>query len=312
VKHRPAVRKSWATADEGYQRVLSPARQKAIGAFIDKGNYLPTAILLSFKSAKIVRRKGHTFLQVPNKPNAGWVIDGQHRLGGAHVAASDITLPMVAFVNLPLDKQISCFITINKEQKGVPSSLYLDLLKKLPQRRSPADIAKERAADLADRLKRDPESPFFERIVVTVSPREGQLSLTNFVRKLQPMVRANGVLHIYRDDEREGILNNYYLGLREVFPNAYTPNDSVFFKTLGFGALMNALPFVLSLAINHFHSFRIGDVVSVFREIDYFDFGAWKKIGTGTEAENSASDDLKSELETAFAETSEVGSIVLR
>ncbi len=299
--------------NEGYQRVLSPARAKAIGSFIDKGNLLPTAVLISFDSARIATEDGQTFIVVPNKPDAGWIIDGQHRLAGAHEAKTDITLPVVAFLNLPLEQQINCFITINKEQKGVPSSLYLDLLKDLPEKRNAAEVAKERAADLAQKLKADPESPFYRRIVVTVSPKVGQLSLTNFVRKLQPMVRSNGALHVYRDDEREGILNNYYLGLSEVFPTIYEPYGSVFFKTVGFGALMNVLPYVLNLCIAHYQGFRIEDVIAVLKRVDFFDFDRWNKIGTGNDAETSAADDLKAELSTAFeAGNRRSGTIKLR
>jgi DGQHR domain-containing protein len=288
--------------DEGYQRVLSPARAKVIAGFIDRGNLLPTTVLVSFDTAEIVHRGGHTYLKVPNVENAGWVIDGQHRLAGAHQSQNDLRLPVVAFVKLPLEEQIACFVTINKEQKGVPSSLYLDLLKNLPEKRSAADIANERAVDLADLLKRDEESPFFKRIVLNVTPHVGQISLTNFTRKFQPLVKPpNGTLYIYRDDDRAGIVNNYYRGLSRVFPKDYDRPDPIFFKTVGFGAMINCLPLVLSLAITNFKGFRVADVVSVFKNIDFFDFESWRKIGTGNDAENVAAGDLRAELEKAFA-----------
>ncbi len=64
-------------------------------------------------------------------------------------------------MNLNIDEQINCFVTINREQKGVPSSLYYELLKHLPGSRSEAELAKERAADMATELKIDETSPFY-------------------------------------------------------------------------------------------------------------------------------------------------------
>jgi hypothetical protein len=57
---------------------------------------------------------------VPNEPAAGWVIDGQpvsrerttpigHRASGGRLLALDVK------------EQTSFFVTINREQKGVPS-----------------------------------------------------------------------------------------------------------------------------------------------------------------------------------------------
>jgi DGQHR domain-containing protein len=109
---------------------------------------------------------------MPAGTDVGWVIDGQHRLAGAEVASrggTDIELPVIAFIGLSEPRQVEQFVTINREAKNVPTSLYLDLLRLLPNRK-PADVAKERAADLATQLRRDEESPFFESIVVTTSP----------------------------------------------------------------------------------------------------------------------------------------------
>src|SRR5262249_28855939 len=52
--------------DEGYQRALSIARADAIARFIDKGNILPTSILVSFEHAELV--SGGRILRVPNRP----------------------------------------------------------------------------------------------------------------------------------------------------------------------------------------------------------------------------------------------------
>ncbi len=286
--------------DVGYQRALSEGRADKIARFIDKGNVLPGSVIISFEGdTKIDKAKSQII--VPNRADAGWVIDGQHRLAGARRAKSDIQLPVVAFVGLSLEEQVNCFINVNREQIGVPSSLYYDLLKFLPPTKTDSEVAKERAADLASRLKSDESSPFYGRIVVTIAPKRGEISLTNFVRKLSPLLkRPDGRLTQFLDDEREGVLNNFYNALHQVFPAEYKKVDSIFFKTLGFGALINVLPTFLDMCLTHYHGFRVADAVLLFRKIDYFDFAAWHKVGTGSGAEIQAGEDLRTALQSSF------------
>ena len=169
--------------DEGYQRALSVARIRSIANYIKGKRAIPGAIIVSLDNATFDSKTSE--ITIPKGTDVGWVIDGQHRLAGAEVAAReglDVELPVVAFLGLEERRQVEQFVTINREGKNVPTSLYLDLLKVLPFKK-PADAARERATDIGTGLRRDEDSPFFEKIVVTVSPKAGQISLTNFVRK---------------------------------------------------------------------------------------------------------------------------------
>jgi DGQHR domain-containing protein len=287
--------------EEGYQRTLSPARVGRIAQFVDAGNVLPTSLLVSFDQGAKVSDDGRT-LTVPKRVDAGWVIDGQHRLAGAHKAERDISVPVVAFLGLSTIEQINCFVTINREQKGVPTSLYYELLKYLPGHKNESDVAKERAADLADLLKRDETSPFFRRIVTVSAPKVGELSLTNFVRRVSPHLNmTRGRLAIYPDETRAGVLNNIYRALSAVFHKEYSRPESIFFKTLGFGAVMAVLPTVLDVTLQTHQTFSVEAVSATFKRIDYIDFAAWQQRGTGVQVENAAADDLRTELLSAVA-----------
>jgi DGQHR domain-containing protein len=286
---------------EGYQRVLSQARAEAIADFIDDGNLIPNSVLISFDEAEIIKHgKAHS-LRVPNKENAGWVIDGQHRLAGAFGSERDVLLPVVAAIGLTLEEQVQCFVTINKEHKGVPSSLYYELMKRLPGTRTDTQRAQERATDLAGLLRVDEESPFLGKIVTSSSPKKGELSLTNFVRKVAPLVKPpTGRLSVFKDEDRCAALNNYYRAIEQVFPREYEKEGSIFFRTLGFGAMMNVLPMVLDLSMNQTGKCRVQDIVGVLRKVDFFDVSAWHQIGTGNDAENNAASDLQTALSNVF------------
>ena len=287
--------------DEGYQRALSVGRVQAIRRYIANKNPIPGAIVVSFDQASYVTTENE--LVVPAGTDVGWIIDGQHRLAGAKQAARngvDVELPVVAFVGLRIEDQIQQFITINRESKNVPTSLYLDLLKYVPGKK-PSEISKERTADIATLLRRNEDSPFFERIVVTTRPKSGQLSLTNFVRKISPhIVRDKGILGPYLEREQMAVISNYYGALRQVFPTEYRKKDSVFFKTVGFGGVWNVFSTIFSMTLKNRGGFRVQDVVAVLRRIENFDFSGWRQYGTGNQAEINAGDDLKAELLLAF------------
>ena len=276
--------------------MLSPARVASISRYVKSGNPIPTSVLVAFDKAKM-SEDGKTLI-VPNRHDAGWVIDGQHRLAGIHESGANIDLSFVAFIGLPVEKQIEQFVKINREAKNVPTSLYLDLLKYLPEK-SEAEQSKERAADIANNLRKDEESPFFGRIAILESPKPGELSLTNFVRKISPLIAKNkGRLHVYSVTEQIKIFNNYYRALENAFPDVYQPKDgtSIYFKTLGFGALMNVMPTVFDITLQLHGGFKVEHIAQVFNKIDDFEFENWQSMGTGAEAENQAGDDLRAQL----------------
>ena len=290
--------------DEGYQRVLSNSRVDSAVKFIQSGQPIPNSVLLALEDATYDSEKHE--LKIPAGNDVGWVIDGQHRIAAAHLAAEqgkDIELCVVAFVGVDLEFQISQFITINREAKGVPTSLLYDLLKHLPGERKPAEIANERAAEIANVLRKKEDSVFKDRIVVTSSPRRGsQISITNFVRKVAPLVHPDrGPLRIWTLKEQTGIIDNYYSGLREAFPEQWKLSDNVFFQTIGFGAMMNVFEEVFSSVTASKGRFRKSDVTEEFSKIESFDFKQWSSYGSGNKAEIEAAQDLRLDLSRARA-----------
>jgi DGQHR domain-containing protein len=287
--------------DEGYQRVLSPSRVQALTRYVIQKRAIPGAIIVSLDKAVFDKKKLE--LTIPAGTDVGWVIDGQHRLAGAAIAArqgTDLELAVIAFVGLEEKDQIEQFITINREAKNVPTSLYLDLLHHLPNKNA-AEIVRERATDIATQLRKDEGSPFFERIAVVTAPKSGQISLVNFVRKISLHINKNGILNQFTEHEQLAIISNYYQGVRNVFSKVYESEDSIFFKTIGFGALWNVFPTVFSLSLKHHQGFTVKDVASVLKRIDGVDFSTWTQYGSGDQAERNAADDLRATLSVAFS-----------
>ncbi len=286
--------------DEGYQRALSPSRVRAIAKYIGSDNPVPLSILVSLDPGKHKIKDGRVYLK--KEKDVGWVIDGQHRLAGAHESKKPISIPVIAFLGLDIEGQIRQFVTINREAKGVPSSLYFDLLKHLPTG-TPSDRAKDRAADIASELKKDESSPFHGKIVSISSPKKGEISLSTFVNKVTPLVNEEkGLLAQFTITEQVKIILNYYSALANAFPKAFNVENPVFFQTTGFGAVMRVFPTAFSLALKHQQGFSIADVSKILNEVKQFDFDAWRKYGTGNAAEIQAAEDLRSELVDSWAD----------
>jgi DGQHR domain-containing protein len=294
--------------DEGYQRVLSPGRVRAVSRYIESGGAVPGSVIVSFDKLNFSVESDE--LEIPDG-ETGWVIDGQHRLAGAHEAAqagTDIILPVAAFAGLSFEAQVELFITINREAKNVPSSLYLDLLKHLPKKKSEKELTEERISDIARTLNNDEASPFFQRIIFTRTARAGEISLTNFARVLRPhLQKTGGTLSPFTQTEQVGVISNYYRALEMAFPTLAKADSSVLFRTVGFGGVWRAFPLVFSNALSRHKAASVSAFAKVLKQIAGFNFDDWTQYGTGTAAEGQAGDDMIASLQEALAADEEGG-----
>lgn len=293
--------------EEGYQRALSNSRATDVARFIQNKGILTPSIIISLDGAKFDSKKNE--IQLKNVPNSGWVIDGQHRLRGAYLAAIDkdnpidIQLPVVAFIDLDESEQIIQFVTINKEGKGVPTSLYLDLIKQLPTKKTTAEIAKEKVVEIARAMKKDTDSIFYEKIIFVRSPKKGELSVNNFVRKVSPLLTENkGILADFTQNEVIKILENYFVSLKTVFPEEFSYKSLRFFNTLGFGGVINAFEAVFQLTRTEFGTFTVEDIVKVLKRAEDYKFSNWQQYGTGSAAEIAVGKDLSTVIQSRARE----------
>jgi DGQHR domain-containing protein len=287
--------------EEGYQRVLNPSRVRAIADYINGGGCFPTSVVIAFERASL--RDGNC-IRIEAHPKAGWVIDGQHRLAGTHEADRDTTVPVVGFLNLQIEDQIKFFVTINREQVGVPSSLYYDLLPHLDAGKKDEQL---RAIDmnaraLARALTQDEGSPFFGRIVINRAPVRGrELSMTNFIRKVRAYLQQpKGTLAAYSLEDRCRIINNYYRAIGIVFPEEFGKNRSFFFQTVGFGGLMDVMPLFMQRAIERGASLQTKEFVALFSKVQTFNIREFEGQGTGAGTEVAFARKLSKELDEAL------------
>ena len=123
-----------------YQRMISAARIREIGKYIKNGGFFPTNILVNFSDKPrfdLLSNKENTdpalkfgWLTLPSRYRSALVIDGQHRLYGYSRLSEHLkqSLFVLAFEQMPVEKEADLFITINHKQKSVPKGLLDSLL----------------------------------------------------------------------------------------------------------------------------------------------------------------------------------------
>jgi DGQHR domain-containing protein len=289
--------------DQGYQRHLKESRLRQIAHYVDETKgAIPNNIILDFFDKNVVLDKVNGTITVPAGKRVAWVIDGQHRLFGFDFARTQYPLLVTAFVGLELKQEVDIFVTINTEQKRLPSSLALDLLGITG---TDEDINR-RCRELVAKLNEEEESPWYGQVNMT-GEGTGYIALVNYVRKVKPLVSHLGVLHNYTFVQQYGVLANYWSAIKAVYADQW--GKSLLTKTLGFGALMNLFPTVFTKTLGMKGAFTSAAVISTFTLIKDFKFDAEHLgSGTGNKAEMAAADDLADELNRAISATTSNGS----
>ncbi len=181
---------------ETYQRMLQPRRLRKIAEYINDGGKFPTNIVINLKTTKKNDLKFETkekygneslgVLYLPSNYASAWVIDGQHRLygyaysreGGAFNQDSTV-LPVLAYVNLPAEKEMNLFIDINSKQVKVNTGLLVELYADLHWRSAnPEEAFQALLSRIASRLNTDTTSPLHNRMVVTGKKKTSYRCLT--------------------------------------------------------------------------------------------------------------------------------------
>ena len=163
-----------------YQRLIKKDRLRSIRNYVENENgFFPNSIIVSvdykdkpvcFEEFANGKSKISTsgLLYLPKQYRSIFIIDGQHRLYGYSETekGKSETVSVVAFVNLPPEKQVSMFMEINENQKKVSKTLRNTLIIDLqwdspdPNKRKEALLLR-----LAESLGEDPKSALYGRVL---------------------------------------------------------------------------------------------------------------------------------------------------
>lgn len=238
------------TENDGYQRMVTKGRLKEIEAFLDDDEnpgFFPNSVILNIATDKEdplnfdILKASHdskiaepVVLHLPKKYHSAFIIDGQHRLYGY---ANSIwkfknSIPVVAFENLPPEKQVELFVQINSKQKPVTKNLLITIVADLMWNSDkPKDALTSLKSKLMQRLGERDNSPLYKRIIIGENTRTEitcisldyvlsyAINKSNYFPKYQ---KSNIVSlgHLYVDPKNSDyskMLERSYLFFKELF-----------------------------------------------------------------------------------------------
>ena len=268
------------------QRRLDPKSQRDIANFIkDPDATFPTPIIVSVYSESVTideESKELKFNLIGGK-SLGEVLDGQHRLEGMKLAASEgmketlneFDVPIVFVLAPDPDEKAYLFSIINSTQTQVPSSLIFDLFG-LQRVRSPQKTCHE----IAQALNAKEGSPFYRGLKMLGTKQYDSEILTQgaFAKYLlllisknpdedarneklgKPLTKDDSLpFRSFYEDKKDAVIakvmENYFTAVAEEFKNEWTENPKEFLlrKTAGYSALMTVLKELWNKKISKTH-----------------------------------------------------------
>lgn len=292
----------------GYQRSFSKSRINNIKNYISQEQgVIPNSILVNLDPGKYEYSEDNNQLTLHDRKSLGLIIDGQHRVKGSYEANPEFKLMIVATLGLSVREQAKLFVTINQTQKGVPASLYLDLMNLIEGDIDDFDLegisAERRATEIAIRLNEADESPLYQLIRRTGDAGFG-ISLSEFVNQIKDYVEPKtGKLANYGFEQQYKIFEIYFRAIKAVFLEQWEDRNSYILKTVGFGGIMKAFYEVFNLVIQKYQVFTTDNTIRILELIKDFKFDKDMPSGGGFKAQEKVGDMIVSSLKKAIRDS---------
>jgi DGQHR domain-containing protein len=275
--------------EEGFQRQLDAPRARRIAKYLED-RVIPGAIVLSTQDAHPAVFDATTGkLNLSDEPGSLLVIDGQHRLYGAKIAADapggpNTLLPVCILTGLSLADEVQYFIDINSTAKGVPKTLRIELTKFLVSQDSIDDI-------LFKELNAEADSPLCGKLSAE-QKGPGYLSHVPFEIAINKILNSDRLKDL-EYHQKKALIKNYLAGVYANLLEAGLPQkltQSAFFQAI-FRVFDKACDSALLLRKN----FKPDSFEYVFEALLRVNFEY--HTGTNDEAINSLEKDLVDKLD---------------
>jgi DGQHR domain-containing protein len=276
----------------GFQRLLNPKRAKDIATYLDnfKG-IIPTVLVLSAQSsANISFDTKKQLVSFDVLKDSFLVIDGQHRLYGLVEAKGIYEIPVVIFNSLSISEEVRLFIDINTTQKGVPTSLILDI----KNQAGTETKIEERQRILFEKLNSDSVMAGY---LLPNESKTGKISRVVFNSSTKE-VFVNSPVSDFDDEIIFKTVQNYLEAFDRVFKETGS-SDARLNKAVFFKAAFVLFREICERCLTRYKSLRIESLVDYLRPISQIDYS--KYTGSNKATESKIISDMRSALkETLF------------
>jgi DGQHR domain-containing protein len=270
---------------KGFQRVLNEGRAQSIAKYlqVDRGQIPSPLILSAKKEADFGFRSNKISFQTID--NVFLVLDGQHRLYGLSKLEESLETPVVIFSNLTLEDEVRLFIDINTNQKGVSTSLLLDI-QSLRGDEAGREAENRRLFDLVNS-----DSPLSGLLSSTKSAR-GKISRKTFYDFINPIHDSIYLESLNTDGKYKGI-RNYLQACNSILTLSQAQRQKLYNSVI-FKAFMTLFPEILERCYKRHENFKEESFLDVLKPASSLDFDGY--TGTNNVTLNRIITDIKREL----------------
>lgn len=250
----------------GYQRLLNKKRADDIASYLDDGNIIPGSIILSAQdNSSVTYDKEKNEITIDTATSKLFVIDGQHRLYGASLSEVEVILPVCIFVGLEVKQEVQYFLDINSNQKGVPKTLRIELLRFLSEPESNDALL----IKLFKELGEDFDSSLFGRTSATSSV-PGKVSHVPFQSALTPLIDGK-TLRRFEYNDKKILIKNFLSAVSKLLTEI-EGNDKRLTTSAFFQAIFKTFEDVCSYCLAYFKNYQESSFENILRGISRLDF----------------------------------------
>lgn len=273
--------------EKGFQRTLNETRAKDIARYLDeqKGT-IPSALILSAQdNARFGYDSKKKEISFFTNPSSFMVLDGQHRLFGLIKSTKKHLIPVIIFNNLNTAEEVNLFIDINTTQKGVPTTLLLDI-KNLSGRETKKEDKQRR---LFDQLNKD---SVLAGLMSPSKSRVGRITRVSFNQATNDLF-DNG---FFQDKDIETIykgVKNYLAASENVFKKSKSEKAKLTNSTL-FKALFAIFHEAIDKTLKDYGDLKVDSLINTLDPISKLSFDSY--TGTSNATLTKVVSDMRKEL----------------
>lgn len=308
--------------DDGYQRIVKEKKIKEIVAYLSgksSDSYpsiLPSNILIALDNIEYNTITKELIIKDNEDGYKGLIIDGQHRAKGGYEFNPKFELLIVAIGDLEPKHQARLFITINRTQTSLPTSLYMDLISTTSDEDIRDNLDGEsitvgqKATEIIRDLSTNEESSL-QNLIAMTGEEKGKVSLSAVKPSLEKYINyTDGKFKGYSFSQQVQIFINYFNAIKVVFENDWT--DGTVFKTTVLGGLLKSLGDVFDVTHIMHKNFKENSIIYVLAKMQDVSLKSIADgIGGGVLAQDNFSKKFIKTLKDKLKDDSNFGKIEL-
>lgn len=273
--------------EQGFQRTLNESRAKDIATYLDeyKGS-IPSALILSAQdNARFSYDDQLKQISFRTEKSSFMVLDGQHRLYGLLKAKNRYEIPVIIFNKLNTTEEVNLFIDINTTQKGVPTTLLLDI-KNLSGKETKKE---DRQRKLFDRLNQE---SVLAGLLSPSKSKVGKITRVSFNQATNDLFEG-GFFHDKSNDFIYNGVKNYLAAAEVVFKNSKSEKAKLT-NSIMFKSLFSVFQEVVDKSLKEFGDLKVESLINVLNPISKINFDSY--IGTSNATQTKIVSDMRKEL----------------